>query len=54
MKVLFNYTSPQSISTGEKRDKIVLVPRDPDLFISKETGKPIDISKLEISVTLPR
>ena len=39
MQLLINFTSPLVVSKGRNEDAIIIEFKDPDMFVSKETGQ---------------
>jgi hypothetical protein len=52
--ILMNVTTPLLISKGTKRDQAVFRIKNPSLFISEKTGKPIGGGNLVMTTSLPR
>lgn len=49
-----NFESPLSISIGEQPDIVTVEIVEPDLFISKESGKSISSTKTKIKKPVPK
>ena len=45
--IFVNFTNPMQISQGIIRDEMEMTIKNPFLFVSEETGKMIDVSKLK-------
>lgn len=45
--IVVNFTKPMQISQGIIRDEMEMTIKNPYLFVSEETGKMIDVSKLK-------
>ena len=41
-KLKVNFSDPYQISQGDERDTAFISIRNPDLFVSEDTGKPFD------------
>ena len=52
--IFMNVTTPLLISKGTKRDQAVFRIKNPSLFISEKTGKPIGGDNLVMTTSLPR
>ena len=52
--IYMNVTTPLLISKGTKRDQAVFRIKNPSLFISEKTGKPIGGGNLVMTTNLPR
>ena len=48
------FTSPLSVSTGDKPDKLQIKFVEPDLFVSAETGDAIDMGDERVEENIPR
>ena len=48
-----NFTKPELISTGIRSDEIILTVKDPDLFMSAETGDTLEEDQLMMMDKVP-
>ena len=44
LKMFINFTEPLSISKGRNKDAIICTFKNPNLFVSKETGKVLEVT----------
>ena len=54
LEFFINFTSPLSVSQGRNKDAIICKLKNPNLFVSKETGQTLSLEKLESAQTIPR
>lgn len=52
--IAINFTDPLLISRGQNRDNIEIILKNPNLFLSKDYGLPIESDGLKIIKSIPR
>lgn len=54
IELKFDFASPLSLSTGDRPDVMIVEFVEPDLFVSKDTGKTLNAESVRIEHTIPK